>query len=147
MPNHYTTIAICSPGHDFNCDNFNAQHAKTNLCAVVKPMPEPVEQVPATLYPDGTTERHRRGETTDWYEWAIENWGTKWGTYGVKAFPLDGDGAPVAIKFQSAWNAPSKVLPEIGEWLKRVGKFESVAFVGFDPYDDSTKMLQPETAA
>lgn len=140
MPNHYTTIAICSPGHDFDCDDFNARHAKTCLCSVVKPMPESVAQVPSILYPDGTTERERRGESTDWYEWANENWGTKWGTYQMNAFALGGDGAPIAIKFQSAWSPP-KILGEIAEWLKRVGKFENVAFVGFDPWDDSTRIL------
>ena len=61
MPNHYTTIAICSPGHDFNCQEFNEKHKETCLCSVVMPMPEAVEQIPATLYPDGTTERSRRG--------------------------------------------------------------------------------------
>lgn len=145
MPNHYTTIAICSPGYDFDCKEFNEQHKKTCLCSVVMPMPERVEDVPATIYPDGTSERERRGESTDWYEWAIEHWGTKWGTYDMKAFPLDGDASPIAIKFQSAWSPP-KILPQIAEWLKRVGKFEKVAFVGFDPYDDSTRLLDTETA-
>lgn len=140
MPNHYTTIAICSPGYEFDCEDFNEQHSKTCLCSVVKPMPEVVEQIPSTWYPDGTTERERRGEKTDWYEWANETWGTKWGTYDMRAFELGGDGAPIAIKFQSAWSAPT-ILSEIAGWLKRVGKFESVEFVGFDPYDNSTRIL------
>lgn len=141
MANHYTTVAICSPGHDFNCAEFNERHKETCLCSVVMPMPEAVEQVPSPSYPDGTTERERRGAKQDWYEWAKENWGTKWGTYELQAFELGGDSSPIAIKFQSAW-APPKILPQIAEWLKRVGKFEHVAFVGFDPYDDSTRMLE-----
>lgn len=141
MPNHYTTIAICSPGHEFDCDAFNERHADTCLCSVVRPMPEPVEQVPATRYPDGTTEKERLGVSQDWYDWAKENWGTKWGTYDAKAFELGGDGSPVAIKFQSAWCAPA-VLPEIAEWLMKVYSFENVCFVGFNPYDDSTSILE-----
>lgn len=141
MPNHFTTIAICSPGHDFNAKEFNERHKETCLCRVVMPMPENVEQVPATMYPDGTTERERRGEPADWYEWANEHWGTKWGTYDMEAIDLGGDGSPVAIKFQSAWGPP-KILDKIAEWLKRVGKFERVVWIGFDPCDDSTTFLE-----
>jgi len=143
MPNHYTTIAICSPGHEFDCDDFNEKHAETCLCSVVMPMPDPVEQVPSISYPDGTTEKQRLGVEQDWYDWANENWGTKWGTYRMKAFELGGDCAPVAIKFQSAWGPP-KILDKIADWLKRVGGFENVAFIGFDPYNDSTQMLNGE---
>jgi len=160
MPNHYTTIAICSPGHDFDCDDFNERHQDTNLCAVVKPMPEHTEELHSgtAIMSDGTRASvwtERKGEDgaiirtasddTSWYDWAAENWGTKWGTYDMQAFPLGGDGNPIAIKFQSAWGPPS-ILDDIAAWLKRVGKFERVDFVGFDPYDDSTILLSEETA-
>lgn len=140
MPNHYTTLAVCSPGYDFDVDEFNEKHAETDLCRVVMPMPEVIEQVPEASYPDGTNSRERLGEDDSWYTWANEHWGTKWGTYDAKAFALDGDGEPILIKFQSAWRAP-KILAEIAEWLMKVGRFERVAFIGFDPYDDSTQML------
>ena len=136
MPNHFTTLAICADGYEFDCDDFNEKHKETCLCSVVKPMPEQVEQVPRVNYPDGTTEKDRRGEDTDWYEWAIKNWGTKWGTYNLKAYKMTGDCEPVVISFESAWGPP-KILPEIAEWLKRTYKFTSVLFVGCDPSNDS----------
>lgn len=140
MPNNYTTIAICDPGYDFDVAAFNKQHGKTCLCSVVKPMPKAIADVPATTYPDGTTEKQRRGVNQDWYDWAIENWGTKWGTYDVEAFALEGDSSPVLIKFQSAWSPP-KLLEQIGQWLNRVCNFKRVSFIGFDPYDDSLSIL------
>lgn len=143
MPNHFTTLAVCSPGHEFDVAAFNERHKDTCLCSVVKPMPEPIQEVPAVFYPDGTTEKQRRGVSQDWYDWANENWGTKWGTYDVEAFALDGDSSPVLIKFQSAWGPP-KVLALIADWLKRACKFEKVSFVGFDPYDDSLSVLLSE---
>jgi hypothetical protein len=109
MPNHYTTLMICSPGYDFNVADFNERHKESCLCSIVAPMPESVEQVRSVHYPDGTTEKERLGVDQDWYDWAKENWGTKWGTYDAKAFELGGDGSPVLIKFQSAWGPP-KVL-------------------------------------
>lgn len=141
MPNHYTTMLICSPGHAFDCDGFNEQHAETDLCSVVMPMPEQIEQIPRISYPDGTTEKQRRGEQIDWYDWARAHWGTKWGTYQVGAFELDGDGSPVLIKFQSAWGPP-KILDKICEWLKSTYGFDDIAMIGFDPYDNSTQMLE-----
>lgn len=143
MPNNYTTMAIRSPGYDFDVKSFNEQHAETNLCAVVKPMPENIEQIPSISYSDGTTEKERRGVEQDWYYWAKKNWGTKWGTYNVAAFSLGGDYNPIMVKFQSAWGPP-KLLDEIAEWLKRVGKFEQVDWVGFDPFDGKTYLLTKE---
>ena len=140
MPNHYTTIAICTPGHEFNVAEFNERHKETCLCSVVMPMPEAVEQVPSTLYPDGTKEKDRLGVSQDWCDWARDNWGTKWGTYDAEAFELGGDGSPILIKFQSAWCAP-KILSRIAEWLKRTFAFEQVSFVGFNPYDDSLELM------
>jgi hypothetical protein len=140
MPNHYTTLMICSPGHDFNVADFNERHKESDLCSIVMPMPESVEQVRSVHYPDGTTEKERLGVDQDWHDWAQANWGTKWGTYDVEAFDLGGDGSPVLIKFQTAWRAP-KVLDKIADWLKRTYAFEKVAFVGFNPSDDSVSML------
>jgi hypothetical protein len=156
MPNHYTTMLICSPGHDFDVGEFNAKHEKTNLCAVVKPMPESVEDIHSGAYRDefgNTVTAWRESEAADgtkvrtpvaeqsWYDWAAEHWGTKWGTYDVQAFDLGGDSSPVLIKFQSAWCAP-KCREEIAEWLKRTYGFERIVFIGFDPYNDSVKMLE-----
>jgi hypothetical protein len=160
MPNHYTTVAICSPGYDFDCEDFNAKHADSNLCDIVKPKPERTQEIHSgfVTLPDGTTARNWTEQEVDGevihtptdelssIDWAIEHWGTKWGTYDVQAFPLGGDGAPVAIKFQSAWSPPS-CLDEIAEWLKRVGKFNRVVFIGFDPYDHSTTMLGKDSDA
>lgn len=148
MPNHYTTIAICSPGHDFNCDKFNEEFGKENLCQIVKPMPDEIAATPCVMYSDGTTEAQRSGKPTDCIAWANENWGTKWGTYNNKAFALDGNSCPVVIKFQSAWSAPNpNVLELIGSWLKKLGNFEDVRFLGFDPYDDSLKFQETNKEA
>lgn len=140
MPNHYTTMAICSPGYEFDIDNFNEKHSETCLCSVVKPMPERIEDISCIYYSDGTTEQSRRGEDTNAIDWARNNWGTKWGTYGCRAFQLGGDHAPVMIEFQSAWTPPA-ILGDIAEWMHRIGDFSEVSFVGFNPYDSSTNML------
>ena len=123
MPNHYTNIIICSPGWDFNAKKFNVEHEKSNLFEFVNPMPEGL----------------KNGAYCDW---GRENWGTKWGTYDVEAFDLGGDGSPVVIKFQTAWSPPNEDTREkLAHWLMQSFQFDRVEFVGFDPFDNSTKML------
>ena len=137
MPNHFTNALIFTPGHDFDVNDFNERHHDTNFCAVVMPMPEDIEDVPETHYPDGTTESQRQGKQS-WYEWAKEHWGTKWGTYDVRATQLGGDCAPVLIEFQTAWTPPnSNVCCKIADWFKRTYKFKNHLWIGTDPYNDA----------
>ncbi|MDD4546143.1 MAG: hypothetical protein PHR24_02455, partial [Oscillospiraceae bacterium] len=51
---------------------------------------------------------------TDWYSWSVENWGTKWNSYGYKEFPeyQDDDSE---IRFLTAWAAPHPVLEKLSE--------------------------------
>lgn len=47
------------------------------------------------------------------YDWCIENWGTKWGIYGVeqaKKRDPDNDEEPLEYTFQSAWSSAIKII-------------------------------------
>jgi len=46
----------------------------------------------------------------NWYDWKINNWGTKWNTYDNY---IDHDNN--AISFQTAWNVPYKVFEVMAE--------------------------------
>jgi hypothetical protein len=37
---------------------------------------------------------------TDWYDWAVHNWGTKWNAYSIESRSYD------VIKFETAWSLP-----------------------------------------
>ena len=49
----------------------------------------------------------------DWYDWSIENWGTKW---NACATVVDSD----AIEFQTAWSTPIPVFVELSKRLKDI---------------------------
>ena len=51
---------------------------------------------------------------TDWYDWSIKNWGTKWNAYGYKEFPeyQEGDSE---LRFLTAWSAPHPILEKLSE--------------------------------
>ena len=71
-----------------------------------------------------------------WYEWCVDNWGTKWNAYDQY---VDINGANTVIYFNTAWACPyeifialSKLYPKIKIWVKyadedigsNCGKFE-----------------------
>jgi hypothetical protein len=51
----------------------------------------------------------------NWYDWAVANWGTKWGDYGARF--VEGDDEEdlwyLFITFESAWSPPVQGLGEV----------------------------------
>ena len=54
--------------------------------------------------------------TKDWYDWSIQNWGTKWNAYDTSE---EGD----TIIFDTAWSTPAPVIQALSEMFPKV-KFE-----------------------
>lgn len=52
-----------------------------------------------------------------WYEWCIENWGTKWNSYGYDSYDRSD---PSTIGFHTAWSAPHPVLEKLAEMYPEV---------------------------
>lgn len=48
-----------------------------------------------------------------WYEWCINNWGTKWNSYGYE--PNTDYSESETIYFQTAWSAPHPILEKLSE--------------------------------
>lgn len=61
----------------------------------------------------------------NWYEWSIENWGTKWNCYKTKScFVAQGDTGEAKIEFFTAWSAPFPVFE------KMIQKYPNLNFKG-----------------
>lgn len=60
----------------------------------------------------GQKEREIYGEK-NWYDWSIENWGTKWNSYGQC---FNGH----RLSFQTAWDAPHPVIKKLSEMYSDV---------------------------
>lgn len=155
MPNHYTTVGIFAPGYNFDVDQFNEQHKDSCLCSIVRPMPEELIEVHVGVssrgerywkvinkeeVPIDVAEMRAKYGECNWYDWANKVWGTKWGTYGVRAFDLEGDSSPVAIKFQSAWSPP-KIISEITAWPCKTYGFESHQWLGYNPINGNVELI------
>jgi hypothetical protein len=125
MPNHFTTIGLCSRDYDRLealgkedfCEIDFSELADKNLCEIVTSEPNDCDL---------------------WYEWAIDNWGTKWGTYATIVRELGGDGSPILIEFQSAWGPPNgETMRKITEYLCETYCLSKIKWIGHDPYDGS----------
>jgi Ferredoxin-like domain in Api92-like protein len=51
-----------------------------------------------------------------WYDWSIENWGTKWNAYGQN----DKRNTHSEIYFETAWSAPVPVIKKLSELFPHV---------------------------
>jgi hypothetical protein len=58
-----------------------------------------------------------------WYEWAIDNWGTKWDISEVpeEMFEISNDGKTVSFSFDTAWSPPT-------EWYDNISGFDISAY-------------------
>ena len=102
------------------------------------------------LEPAEIAQIEQRCGAATWYEWQRQNWGTKWGTYGLKVRELGGDGCPVMIECQTAWNQPTpEVMRKISDWLLEEHCIRVSKWIGHDPYDDSVvdiEVAEPASA-
>ena len=55
---------------------------------------------------------------SDWYDWSIANWGTKWNAYGYEHFNLSENSN--TIYFLTAWSAPHPVMGKLSEMFPKV---------------------------
>jgi hypothetical protein len=157
MPNHYTVIGIF--GQQDNCDEIDfSSLSGVDLCALVSPVPRELtyavcSTTPHMRYDDDTqrglaelAEFKRKYGHSNALEWQKANWGTKWGTYRTKVHQLQGDGSPIMIEFVCAWNPPSpEMLRKIESYLYKTYKLQSGTWIGHEPYDNTTKVLESQT--
>jgi hypothetical protein len=72
------------------------------------------EEELAELYDYGKTayEVYEKYGATSWYDWRIQNWGTKWNAYYTSTGDMD-DETTYTIYFQTAWSHPYPVLEKL----------------------------------
>ena len=99
------------------------------------------EQV--NLSPEEIAELRAKHGAADWYEWCPEHWGSKWGAYELEVRELGGDGSPVLVEFQTAWDfLKPQIMRKIEIYLYRNFFLSDFYWVGNNPYNDSKKKLE-----
>ena len=57
--------------------------------------------------------------TDNWYDWSVENWGTKWNAVDSKVFQ---DNHILRYSFDTAWDAPREIVETLRELQKTILK-------------------------
>lgn len=120
MPNHVFNQATIKGDKEKIqkiLDCFNEEYP--NMAQAVLPMPKEVE--------DGNKE----GPMPDWYIWANDNWGTKWGTYDMSLLESGEDF--VTLTFKSAWSPPLALydkMTDMGYHIEAMYVEQGMQFAG-----------------
>jgi hypothetical protein len=65
----------------------------------------------------GKEEREKYGEN-NWYDWSIENWGTKWNAYETQ-INYDGE-EELEIEFETAWDTPRPIIKKLSQMFPKL---------------------------
>jgi len=101
MPNHTDNRVILSHDDSQMIDDiYNVMNTEdAELCNHLIPMPKELE---------GTTSP---SDTPNWYDWRLENWGTKWDVYETQCTRINAN--TLQLYFYTAWSPPIPVFDKL----------------------------------
>ncbi len=113
MPNHVTNTIRIELTKDSDLNEFLEKiKGEDTVLDFGKIIPE-TDEVKESIDDNGAM---RRG-TPFWYNWRVENWGTKWNAYDVdEVGRSDGPYPSVKFKFDTAWAPPLPIIEALREW-------------------------------
>lgn len=97
MPNHVTNI-LRAPKRVI--DALAGENGEIDFATIV-PQPPNLEQ-------GGCSGKHAPGIIC-WYDWQVQNWGTKWNAYDIERI------ADNEIRFDTAWSTPTPIWSRIAK--------------------------------
>ena len=103
MPNHTDNRVILSHDDSQKIDMiYNIMNTDdTPLCQTLIPMPKALE---------GT---QGLSDSPNWYDWRLQNWGTKWDVYETHCTRIDAN--TLQLTFYTAWSPPIFVYDKLVE--------------------------------
>ena len=104
MPNWCNnTITLTGPKAKIT-EIYNKAKEDNALLQQLKPMPEALEGTTSPAPKEGKVQPLVDGHD-NWYDWRVENWGTKWDV-DMDGLELSDDGTTISGWFDSAWAPP-----------------------------------------
>jgi len=104
MPNHTDNRVILSHDDSQQIDMiYNIMNTEdTPLCQTLIPMDEKLLEI------SGISDKY---EVQGWYEWRLENWGTKWDVYETQCTRINAN--TLQLYFYTAWSPPIPVFDKL----------------------------------
>lgn len=88
-----------------------AEADKINADFATQPYPIGSDQKIKAITLEERNRRLVKYGVTNWYDWANENWGTKWGAYEV--FIEAQTGTSLVLQFNTAWSPPTPIFEKL----------------------------------
>ena len=84
----------------------------------------------------GREEEEKYGKN-NWYDWSIENWGTKWNSVGTRVELKDGS---LYYTFDTAWDCPREIVNALMRMRKTILKDIKISWecIHEDGYEEET---------
>ena len=104
MPNHTDNRVILSHDDSQQIDMiYNIMNTEdTPLCQTLIPMDEKLLEI------SGISDNY---EVQGWYDWRLENWGTKWDVYETHCTRIDAN--TLNLNFYTAWSPPIPIFDKL----------------------------------
>ena len=123
MPNYCNNnIVITGPNSVIDKIEKIANGDKGDLLQYFYPMPKALQDTTAPLQKDATKEEKAKAKENlkkygydNWYDWRVENWGTKWDImefYNITRKEIGEDESEISLGFDTAW------APALGAYEK-----------------------------
>ena len=123
MPNYCNNnIIITGPNSVIDKIEKIANGDKGDLLQYFYPMPKALQDTTAPLQKDATKEEKAKAKENlkkygydNWYDWRVENWGTKWDImefYNINRKEIGEDESEISLGFDTAW------APALGAYEK-----------------------------
>ena len=123
MPNYCNNnIVITGPNSVIDKIEKIANGDKGDLLQYFYPMPKALKDTTAPLPKDATKEEKAKAKENlkkygydNWYDWRVENWGTKWDImefYNINRKEIGEDESEISLGFDTAW------APALGAYEK-----------------------------
>ena len=114
MPNYCNNnIVITGPNSVIDKIEKIANGDKGDLLQYFYPMPKALQDTTAPLQKDATKEEKAKAKENlkkygydNWYDWRVENWGTKWDImefYNINRKKIGEDESEISLGFDTAW--------------------------------------------
>ena len=114
MPNYCNNnIVITGPNSVIDKIEKIANGNKGDLLQYFYPMPKALQDTTAPLQKDATKEEKAKAKENlkkygydNWYDWRVENWGTKWDImefYNINRKEIGEDESEISLGFDTAW--------------------------------------------
>lgn len=118
MPNHVTNTLDIQLNEGVDVKKFLKRLRGTDEAEVIDfavIIPPPDNMFTGGLSSEDREQCKREG-IPNWYDWQVENWGTKWNAYDQHFEDL-GYGI-LQVRFDTAWTAPHQIIDALREWVE-----------------------------